>query len=349
MPTFKKPSLLVKPPGKLLGGVKPTGGVKPPGGVKAPRPMGPPRTMAAGRQRQVELERAISGLVAKTRSTNVRNPKLAADVKRLRGLVGEYSRMRRYDKTFDARMYSDFEPIYKKALLILTTFNGKSQSPKKRNLRAQSYEWTTDSDTFQNHKRGVHTTLEGQQRADRLNKLFKTTALRAPHMPPGEFVNGKTPPYLYRGISYGKPGGQSFDIDGMLKRRVYADRGYIAVSRDFKVAERFADGGVILRVHLYNGIPRGTPWIWFKRTPNGRMYHREFNNTEYDSEAEVLLPPGKMIIKNIVRRSIVGTNGVRHLETIADAIYVPDSKYRFQQRRKGAGADWNAYKLPALF
>jgi len=133
--------------------------------------------------------------------------------------------------------------------------------------------------------------------SSRIHQTFTQTPTRAPTIPRG------MPPitYLYRGIK-----NRTFEL--MADSGILQDDGYIATSRSFGIAKRFARGrGKVLRLHVHD-IPKGTPWIWFDCLEN--IYGKTINHTSMQKrrngvfhskaceEEEVLFPPGAMIAKN---------------------------------------------------
>ena len=260
--------------------------------------------------------------------------RMLAALDRMQGPQSEYEKSRKVD--------------IKRARDLVAFVGRKSPSstytrqPKKRNLREPIRQWSTESyKNVQKMKRYGKTPTESTGRfeahrvVDGLNAYFKKHALRSPQMPPGEFTDGKSR-YLYRGIS----GWSKQSIDGVLSQGKYADKGYIATSRSQKIGMGFSKGGLVFRINVFTGIPRGTPWTWFSGMGTKVRQHRNFQQG-LAAEKEVLLPPGEL--------RIVGKPFEEDETKIVDAVYVPDKGYSFRQRRKGLAEDWNSHKLPALF
>lgn len=212
-------------------------------------------------------------------------------------------------------------------------------SLKKRNFRPFARDWTTGSDDVQGLRRnpGVFPwgTYEKRsfQVSGAMNTYFKRHAMRHPQMPPGQFVQGQ-PPYLYRGIPLAVWRG--------MRKGMYRDKGFIATTRDVKIAASF--GEVVFRIHVFSGVPRGTPWLWFTDADDRVRQHRNYFRSQFPKENEVLLPPGQLRAVGPPRKVVHGRT-----ITLVDAVYTPAKAYAFQPRRKGAPANWNAYKLPNLF
>jgi len=179
-----------------------------------------------------------------------------------------------------------------------------TRTASKKKVLKELSRWTTPYySTIQNHKRGTFVPL-GPNRATNvwkrnkllfaLNSYFTRYALKAPSMPPGQFVNGRQK-YLFRGLY--KDG--EYDLEKVLRDGYIEDRGYIAFSRDRELAEYYSQAGwrgskrkdgIVILVDPFTDIPRGTPWLWFdKRTQNSYVM------SHVPDEAEVLLPPGRLV------------------------------------------------------
>jgi hypothetical protein len=195
-----------------------------------------------------------------------------------------------------------------------------TKTMRKRSMLKQLPNWTTDMyRTVQNIKResplnNVHPLglLESKKLSSVLEKYFAQYALRAPQMPPGQFVNGRQK-YLYRGMH----ASSYFDLNRALRDGQVVERGFIAVTRDKKIAEDFAkkgERGIMVRIDPFQDVPRGTPWLWFSaRTRNSYVI------STLPEEAEVLLPPGRLVF----RGSPQTINGVM----VVQARFVPDAMY----------------------
>lgn len=224
------------------------------------------------------------------------------------------------------------------------------RQPRKKNLRAPAKQWSAylTHRHVQRLKRGGKPPKSGMELfearrvADGLDMYFKKHALRSPQMPPGsEFTNGRSR-YLYRGIR-DRPAGLVSDA---LKTGVYRESGYVATSRSRDVGKKFSQGpgpqdeGLVFRIDVFRGIPRGTPWAWYSGAGTAVAQHRNFQRG-VAGEKEVLLPPGEL---RVVGRPF-DDNGA----LTVDAVYVPDPKYAFKPRRRGSAADGDGYSLPSLF
>lgn len=152
--------------------------------------------------------------------------------------------------------------------------------------------WTSNVyQNIQNYRRASPTSKpEVHENTNRVNRylaqVMRNTSIRAPTVPRG-FENVG---YLYRGV-------HGPIAKALRKSGEYKDKGYIAFSRSQNVANGFGSskGGFTLRIPIHS-IPRGTPWLWFKRPVSSTK-----NKNIHDSiinENEVLLPPGTLRIDN---------------------------------------------------
>ena len=202
---------------------------------------------------------------------------------------------------------------------------------RKRTMLEALPRWTTHNyRTVQNMKRGtVNPNKHDPAKFLYYKKLeavmdayFAQHALRAPHMPPGVFVNGRQK-YLYRGM-HPSP---HLDVKKALQDGYIEERGFMAFSRDPDIAAGFANRnvrrGIFVRIDPFVDVPRGTPWLWFhKRTLNSWV------RSTIPKEAEVLLPPGRLVFKPF---TAVRTNDMRWTEI--EASFIPDARYMQKHRR----------------
>lgn len=174
------------------------------------------------------------------------------------------------------------------------TTSGKfSTRNPRRSLKQSRYvtQWTNENyRNIQNSRRGKSKGSKKIRRINRyLTQVFRDTLIRAPVVP-RKFSNQK---YLYRGVH----GPQK---NKYLKNGEYEDDGYIAWTRSLDIANLFKhpvnseEPGIILRISL-SEIPRGTGWIWFEEPIRYEKKGKNTFNSKVD-EAEVLLPPGKLVI-----------------------------------------------------
>jgi len=309
-----------------------------PGTYTVKYPPGYPRTATV-------LPRVVAPRTPKTANQaakNVRNAQrkllkfFAADadttLQEIKRALGEYDTLESRPG-FDRVLHKKHAKYLKSARQKLRVHEARmkrllARFPDKRRLRQEVTVWT-----------------DGQMGSNQLLNLYmKRHALRSPQMPPGEFVQGQEP-VLYRGIvSWGKD-----TIRNILEKGVYVNNGYIAVTRDPNVATRFAakratandvTGGLVFKIDARTGIPRGTPWIWYSSAPRRIQQHRNFNRSTYHAEKEVLLPPGRLLIKGAPRQWTRGA-------LVVNAEYVPANGYQLT-RRKGAPRN-DDYRLPPLF
>jgi hypothetical protein len=150
-------------------------------------------------------------------------------------------------------------------------------------------------------------------------RYFREHALRAPSMPPGEFVNGRQA-ILFRGMH----GSEYFDVGKALRDGQISERGFIAMTRNLSVAREFAEKhqqlpGIIVQIDGIKDVPRGTPWLWFdKKTLSANHKLKSF----LPGEQEVLLPPGRLIFKSDPWKM-----NSEHVTWRVAAKYVPDPAF----------------------
>jgi hypothetical protein len=155
----------------------------------------------------------------------------------------------------------------------------------------------------QNYKRGYEILDDGKKIkytsanaetksvANGMTRYFRQKALRKPYVPPGETVDG----LLYRGVLL-----TSRQYDALIKRMTWTDRGFMAFSTTFDIAEAaVVERNVSLKAVIFylpkEKIPNGTPWVWFGR-PNARSQYMPKNKvrSRHGPSSEVLLLPGKL-------------------------------------------------------
>ena len=126
-----------------------------------------------------------------------------------------------------------------------------------------------------------------------MKRYFGQKTIRKPYVPPGETMSGT----LYRGVVL-----TPRQYDAFVKSHVWTDRGYMAFSTTFDIAEAATrnthDNPFSKRIIFYlpkKDIPDGTPWVWFGRPttagadmPKNKVYSR------HGPTSEVLLPPGTL-------------------------------------------------------
>lgn len=323
-------------------------------------PLGKPSTESpqvfSPRQAQVHVVQAMAERVDETRRIPRSDPTYKQKLADLKTSINAYVALRGKRGLY-RDVYKQGLPYYMRGREILKADQKQAAFvavPKKRNLRELATRWTLPGyQQAQAIMRGRENRLKnitiGQVSNARkltqgLQRYFKHYALRSPTMPPGEFVNG-TSRYLYRGIHQTNDK-DSISVDAIMRSGTYVEKGYIATTRRLDTAVSFAKGknkGIIFVIDVFNDIPRGTPWIWYAGEIEEEA-HRNFNKSDHALEAEVLLPPGRLVILGPWEKKAVGFKRV----TFVRAKYVPDAGYEIK-RRKGAGKDWNAYQLPSLF
>jgi len=119
-----------------------------------------------------------------------------------------------------------------------------------------------------------------------ISQYMRNAGLKTP-LKPRLFKNVR---YLYRGL-------HSVLASQLIRERRLHDPGYIAFSRSEEISERYARGGIMLRLDTWK-LPAGIPWIWF-HGENRTSSVCKFRNTQPGTcgeENEVLFPPGELVL-----------------------------------------------------
>lgn len=200
-------------------------------------------------------------------------------------------------KVHQVKLSAANQNLVHRAVTIANTTSTRQM--RKRSMIKLLPDWTTPTyQGVQNVKRGhprpkhigPARRLAHQKLASVMNSYFSKHALRAPAMPPGQFVDGRQK-YLYRGM---RASGY-FDMAKVQRDGYIEEKGFVALSRAKNVAKEFAgkegSKGMLVRLDPFTDIPHGTPWLWFdEKTRNATV------ESTLPHEAEVLLPPGRLVL-----------------------------------------------------
>ena len=220
--------------------------------------------------------------------------------------------------------------------------------PRKRDVHSAVRDWTDDEKYD-----GVQALRQNKPRAKKLLKFIgkwetasrtddaislymHRNAPRSPAIPQLAFLSVNESPaepkYLYRGIRD--------DPKGLVEMIIAQGRthfsGYQAFSRKYSVAERFSlrrrpwnRNGIVFRLAVpgrvpgqANRVPRGTPWVWFSASKSSNSIHVDENFAR--DEQEVLLPPGTLVLRDLVQYP--GARANERRPVMYDVEYVPDEK-----------------------
>jgi hypothetical protein len=127
---------------------------------------------------------------------------------------------------------------------------------------------------------------------------FYSNALRAPHVP----TDVKGLRALYRGVTL-----DAGQLRSLLQSKIASDDGYMAFTRKQDFAVKMMQSvhrrspervPVLFRLRL-SDVPASTPWIWFTHPSNGATRDPRWNTSLYRDQHEVLLPPGKLVVKAV--------------------------------------------------
>ena len=165
-----------------------------------------------------------------------------------------------------------------------------------------------------------HQDPETYREARRINRAIsqymRNSGLRTPITP-----EGFHPTYLFRGI-HSEPAAR------LLETGKLNDPGFIAFSRSQYQAEGFINskkGGVVVRIDV-RALPRGIPWVWFSNFNENSddmdlNSRRRIPRSSAPHEQEVLLPPGKLVLGNILYKKTY------------EAVYVPNTKAKSVEQK----------------
>ena len=211
----------------------------------------------------------------------------------------------------------------------------KQPKPKKDKARGDMIkQWTTDQGyqavqavRRRNSTMRDHQDPETYREARRINRAIsqymRNSGLRTPITP-----EGLHPTYLFRGI-HSEPAAR------LLKTGKLSDPGFMAFSRSQYQADNFTNskkGGFVVRIDV-RALPRGIPWVWFSSynsTSDERLESRRgtiypIPRSSAPHEQEVLLPPGKLVLGNILY------NG--EYPKTYEAVYVPNTKAKSVEQK----------------
>lgn len=182
-----------------------------------------------------------------------------------------------------------------------------------------------------------------------ISKYFRETNIRAPY----KNTRFKKVKYLYRAVDLQ-------DIprsNRMLSSGIFRDKGMMAFSRNFSFVQQWGSGWddpVIFRLNLQD-VPKGVPWLWFSNDIIQNVFPKlnttsqtslkskgiqptmgfapyippymplltnaNSNNKYTNSQSEVLLPPGYLVLKHTEAKKLHRTsNNI----TMYDVSYIPD-------------------------
>ena len=170
-----------------------------------------------------------------------------------------------------------------------------------------------------------HQDPETYREARRINRAIsqymRNSGLRTPITP-----EGLNPTYLFRGI-HSEPAAR------LLKTGKLNDPGFMAFSRSkYQAGLNRVDsnkgGGVIVRIDV-RALPRGIPWVWFSNFNENSVERLESRRgiprSSAPHEQEVLFPPGKLVLGNILY------NG--SFPKTYEAVYVPNTKAKSLEQK----------------
>lgn len=181
-----------------------------------------------------------------------------------------------------------------------------------------------------------------------ISKYFRETNIRAPH----KHNRFKNVNYLYRSVDL-----QDIPKSNiMLYHGIFRDKGMMAFTRNFEFAQQWGSGGsnpIIFRLNLKD-VSKGVPWLWFsddiienefsklntvtqstlkskgiRPTMGFAPYIPTYmpliprgNTKKYtNSQSEVLLPPGYLVLKHKEPKKL---SGMFDKITMYDVSYIPD-------------------------
>lgn len=217
-----------------------------------------------------------------------------------------------------------------------TTTGRRSQRFKLRNrlrwfsktMRDHVSQWTTHTyRSVQDARRRGDDPKNIATRVNRyLSQMFRDGPSRVPSIPreftvqynKNAITKSSRPVYLYRGVH----GNQANEL--LKTTRTVIDNGFIAFSRNKDIAYRFANKnnntpGLVMRLRV-DSIPKGTPWIWFQPKWKRLKGERNAHDSEID-EAEVLLPPGMLVVTSLPYRVSPAS---KYTSPMVDVKYTPD-------------------------
>jgi surface protein len=212
----------------------------------------------------------------------------------------------------------------------------KQPKPKKYKARGDMItQWTTlqgfqavQAVRRRNSTMRDHQDPETYREARRINRAIsqymRNSGLRTPITP-----EGLHPTYLFRAI-HSEPAAR------LLKTGKLNDPGFMAFSRSkYQAGLNRVDsnkGGLIVRIDV-RALPRGIPWVWFSsynstsdeslKSRWGTLYPIPRSSAPH--EQEVLLPPGKLVLGNILY------NG--SFPKTYEAVYVPNTKAKSLEQK----------------